>query len=177
MAGGEHPALLVVPEQPELHRLLELVLEDGHVVRASPTHPAANGAPLERATASTPGAAASAVTFGPTISGDGRFVAFESDAANIEKLAKDQGAVKGLPPDDRVGRQATRVAAALRGGIRWVQLRAKERPACELYEAACRLAPLLRLGGLSQGGLGRVGLAARGGVLRPQLAAVPAPGR
>ena len=39
---------------------------------------------------------------------------FESDAANIEKLAKDQGAVKGLPPDDRVGRQATRVAAALR---------------------------------------------------------------
>jgi thiamine-phosphate pyrophosphorylase len=40
-----------------------------------------------------------------------------------------------------------RVAAALRGGIRWVQLRAKERPACELYEAACRLAPLLREAG------------------------------
>jgi thiamine-phosphate pyrophosphorylase len=37
-----------------------------------------------------------------------------------------------------------RVVAALRGGIRWVQLRAKERPARELYEAACRLAPLVR---------------------------------
>lgn len=30
-----------------------------------------------------PGAAASAVTFGPTISGNGRYVAFESDAANL----------------------------------------------------------------------------------------------
>jgi hypothetical protein len=39
---------------------------------------------------------------------------FESDAANLDKLAKDQGAVKGLPPDDRVGRQATRMAAQLR---------------------------------------------------------------
>jgi hypothetical protein len=39
---------------------------------------------------------------------------FESDAANLDKLAKDQGAVKGLPPDDRVGRQATRMAATLR---------------------------------------------------------------
>jgi thiamine-phosphate pyrophosphorylase len=43
----------------------------------------------------------------------------------------------------------SRVAAALRGGIRWVQLRAKERPACELYEAACLLAPLVHdAGGL-----------------------------
>jgi thiamine-phosphate diphosphorylase len=42
-----------------------------------------------------------------------------------------------------------RVAAALRGGVRWVQLRAKERPACELYEAACVLEPLVRdAGGL-----------------------------
>ena len=41
----------------------------------------------------------------------------------------------------------SRVAAALRGGIRWVQLRAKERPACELYEAACRLEPLVREAG------------------------------
>jgi thiamine-phosphate diphosphorylase len=40
-----------------------------------------------------------------------------------------------------------RVAAALRGGIRWVQLRAKDRPASELYGAACRLAPLLRNAG------------------------------
>jgi thiamine-phosphate pyrophosphorylase len=43
----------------------------------------------------------------------------------------------------------SRVTAALRGGIRWVQLRAKERPARELYEAACRLAPLVaEAGGL-----------------------------
>jgi thiamine-phosphate diphosphorylase len=42
-----------------------------------------------------------------------------------------------------------RVTAALRGGIRWVQLRAKERPAREVYEAACRLAPLVaEAGGL-----------------------------
>jgi thiamine-phosphate diphosphorylase len=38
----------------------------------------------------------------------------------------------------------SRVTAALRGGIRWVQLRAKDRPASELYEAACRLGPLVR---------------------------------
>src|SRR5688572_26190970 len=36
-----------------------------------------------------------------------------------------------------------RVAAALRAGIRWIQLRAKQRPAREVYEAACRLAPLV----------------------------------
>ncbi len=42
-----------------------------------------------------------------------------------------------------------RVAAALRGGIRWVQLRAKERSAAEIYEAACLLAPLVR----GEGGL------------------------
>lgn len=42
-----------------------------------------------------------------------------------------------------------RVEAALRGGIRWVQLRAKKRNAHELHEAACLVAPLLRdAGGL-----------------------------
>jgi thiamine-phosphate pyrophosphorylase len=40
-----------------------------------------------------------------------------------------------------------RVEAALRGGIRWVQLRAKERSARELHEAALGLAPLLREAG------------------------------
>jgi thiamine-phosphate pyrophosphorylase len=37
-----------------------------------------------------------------------------------------------------------RIDAALRGGIRWVQLRAKERPARELHDAALAIAPLLR---------------------------------
>jgi thiamine-phosphate pyrophosphorylase len=37
-----------------------------------------------------------------------------------------------------------RVTAALRGGIRWIQLRAKERPAREVYDAACLLAPVAR---------------------------------
>ena len=42
-----------------------------------------------------------------------------------------------------------RVRSALRGGIRWVQLRAKDRDARDLHEAASRLAPLLRnVGGL-----------------------------
>ncbi|MFN2426035.1 MAG: thiamine phosphate synthase [Candidatus Binatia bacterium] len=41
----------------------------------------------------------------------------------------------------------TRVEAALRGGIRWMQLRAKDRSARELHEAACLLAPLLREAG------------------------------
>jgi len=40
-----------------------------------------------------------------------------------------------------------RVEAALRGGIRWVQLRAKERSAHDLHEAACLLAPMLREAG------------------------------
>jgi thiamine-phosphate pyrophosphorylase len=40
-----------------------------------------------------------------------------------------------------------RVGAALRGGIRWIQLRAKDRPASELYEAACRLAHLVENAG------------------------------
>jgi hypothetical protein len=39
---------------------------------------------------------------------------FESDAKQAEKLEKDKGVIKGLPPDDQVARQATRVAAALR---------------------------------------------------------------
>src|SRR5258708_37599326 len=43
----------------------------------------------------------------------------------------------------------SRVASALRGGIRWVQLRAKNRPARELYDAAALLAPVVRdAGGL-----------------------------
>jgi thiamine-phosphate pyrophosphorylase len=37
-----------------------------------------------------------------------------------------------------------RVAAALRGGIRWVQLRAKERSAAAIFEASARLVPLVR---------------------------------
>lgn len=37
-----------------------------------------------------------------------------------------------------------RVAAALRGGIRWVQLRAKDRSARDLYDAARRIAPVMR---------------------------------
>lgn len=37
----------------------------------------------------------------------------------------------------------SRVTAAMRGGIRWVQLRAKDRPAHELYKAALRLALVL----------------------------------
>lgn len=41
-----------VPAPPG-HRMLELVLEDGRVVRASPTHPAADGAPLETFTIGT----------------------------------------------------------------------------------------------------------------------------
>jgi thiamine-phosphate pyrophosphorylase len=41
----------------------------------------------------------------------------------------------------------TRVEAALRAGILWVQLRAKERAARELYEAAVAIAPLLREAG------------------------------
>jgi len=40
-----------------------------------------------------------------------------------------------------------RVRAALGGGIRWVQLRAKERSARELHEAACTIAPMLREAG------------------------------
>lgn len=40
-----------------------------------------------------------------------------------------------------------RVEAALRGGIRWVQLRAKERSAIERHEAAAMLAPRLREAG------------------------------
>lgn len=40
-----------------------------------------------------------------------------------------------------------RVEAALRGGIRWVQLRAKERSARELFDAASLLAPLCREAG------------------------------
>lgn len=39
---------------------------------------------------------------------------------------------------------ARRVEAALRGGIRWIQLRAKDRPARELHDAAARIAPLVR---------------------------------
>lgn len=43
----------------------------------------------------------------------------------------------------------SRVGSALRGGIRWVQLRAKKRSARELYDAACAVAPILRdAGGL-----------------------------
>jgi hypothetical protein len=38
---------------------------------------------------------------------------FASDAKLVSKLEKDRGAVKGLPPSDQVGRQATRIAAAL----------------------------------------------------------------
>ncbi|HXC50270.1 MAG TPA: thiamine phosphate synthase [Candidatus Limnocylindrales bacterium] len=41
----------------------------------------------------------------------------------------------------------SRVAAALAGGIRWVQLRAKARPASELYAAAMLVAPMLRESG------------------------------
>lgn len=41
----------------------------------------------------------------------------------------------------------TRVEAALRGGIRWVQLRAKQRSARELHEAATMLVPVLREAG------------------------------
>ncbi len=41
----------------------------------------------------------------------------------------------------------SRVAAALSGGIRWVQLRAKARPATELYAAAMVVAPMLRESG------------------------------
>lgn len=40
-----------------------------------------------------------------------------------------------------------RVDAALRGGIRWVQLRVKDRNAREILEAACLLAPMLREAG------------------------------
>jgi hypothetical protein len=39
---------------------------------------------------------------------------FKSDAEVIAKLEKDNGAVPGLPPEDRVGRQAARAAAQLR---------------------------------------------------------------
>jgi hypothetical protein len=39
---------------------------------------------------------------------------FASDAKQVAKLEKDKGTVKGLPPSDQVGRQATRIAAALR---------------------------------------------------------------
>ena len=41
-----------------------------------------------------------------------------------------------------------RVEAALRGGIRWVQLRAKDRCARDLHDAAIALAPLLREAGV-----------------------------
>lgn len=41
----------------------------------------------------------------------------------------------------------SRVQAALRGGLRWVQLRAKDRSARELHDAAAMLAPLLREAG------------------------------
>jgi thiamine-phosphate pyrophosphorylase len=41
----------------------------------------------------------------------------------------------------------TRVRAALRGGVRWVQLRAKERSTKEFCEAACLLAPIVREAG------------------------------
>lgn len=40
-----------------------------------------------------------------------------------------------------------RVSAALRGGVRWLQLRAPGRPAREVHEAALLLAPLLREAG------------------------------
>ena len=40
-----------------------------------------------------------------------------------------------------------RVDAALRGGIRWVQLRAKARPAREIHESAMLLAPMLKEAG------------------------------
>ena len=39
---------------------------------------------------------------------------FASDATHVAKLEKDNGTVKGLPAEDRVGRQAARIAAALR---------------------------------------------------------------
>jgi hypothetical protein len=39
---------------------------------------------------------------------------FASDAKQVAKLEKDKGTVKGLPASDQVGRQATRIAAALR---------------------------------------------------------------
>lgn len=39
---------------------------------------------------------------------------------------------------------AVRVEAALAGGIRWIQLRAKDRPAREIYRAASAAAPLVR---------------------------------
>jgi thiamine-phosphate pyrophosphorylase len=42
-----------------------------------------------------------------------------------------------------------RVAAALRGGVRWVQLRSKTRSAREMHDAAARLAPVVaEAGGL-----------------------------
>jgi thiamine-phosphate pyrophosphorylase len=41
----------------------------------------------------------------------------------------------------------SRVEAALRGGIRWVQLRAKTRPAREICDAAMLLSPMLREAG------------------------------
>jgi hypothetical protein len=39
---------------------------------------------------------------------------FASDATHVAKLQKDTGRVPGLPAEDQVGRQATRIAAALR---------------------------------------------------------------
>jgi hypothetical protein len=39
---------------------------------------------------------------------------FSSDAPKVDKLAKDPAVVRGLPPSDAIGRQATRIAAALR---------------------------------------------------------------
>jgi hypothetical protein len=39
---------------------------------------------------------------------------FASDAVHVAKLEKDTGRVPGLPPEDQVGRQATRIAAVLR---------------------------------------------------------------
>lgn len=41
----------------------------------------------------------------------------------------------------------SRIDAALQGGIRWVQLRAKDRSARELHDAALMLAPMLREAG------------------------------
>lgn len=46
-----------------------------------------------------------------------------------------------------LGDLEARVSAALRGGIRWLQLRSPGRPARELHEAALLLAPLLRAAG------------------------------
>lgn len=73
-----------------------------------------------------------------------------------------------------------RVEAALRGGIRWVQLRAKERSAREFHDAAALLAPLLREAGALFVVNDRVDVAlavGAGGVHLPEAGMSPADAR